>query len=147
VPDNTLRRQLVNLKDAIPPEMVSNCIYKINCNDCSSSYVGQTSREIKTRCSEHKQKCKHPPRNFEEHNRLKRDSAIAEHALMTGHDVDFDNPVILQKDFKCYKQRLHAEATQILLNKSAINRTHGVEISQIWNPIISKRSSSPTRKI
>ena len=31
----------------------SNVVYKINCNDCNASYVGQTSRRVNVRIKEH----------------------------------------------------------------------------------------------
>jgi len=31
-------------------------VYKINCNDCSASYVGQTKRQLGTRINEHRNK-------------------------------------------------------------------------------------------
>ena len=29
-------------------------VYKVNCNDCSASYIGQTGRQVKDRMDEHK---------------------------------------------------------------------------------------------
>ena len=41
-------------KDPIPANMKKNVVYRISCNECDASYVGQTSRQLKTRISEHK---------------------------------------------------------------------------------------------
>ena len=32
----------------------ANLVYKINCNNCNASYVGQTSRRLNVRIKEHK---------------------------------------------------------------------------------------------
>jgi len=53
---NTLSNGLSN-GDCIP----SNVVYKINCQDCDASYVGQTKRILNTRISEYRN---HIRRNF-----------------------------------------------------------------------------------
>ena len=40
-------------KDKIKKEDHSNVVYKINCQDCNYSYVGQIKRKLKTRLKEH----------------------------------------------------------------------------------------------
>jgi len=41
-------------KDPIPANMKKNVVYKISCNECDASCVGQTSRQLKTRIHKHK---------------------------------------------------------------------------------------------
>ena len=41
-------------KDTCPSTSKSNVVYKILCNDCDASYVGQTGRQLKTRIAEHR---------------------------------------------------------------------------------------------
>ena len=41
-------------KDICPQTSRSNVVYKILCNNCDASYVGQTSRQLKTRITEHR---------------------------------------------------------------------------------------------
>ena len=55
----------------------SNVVYKILCNNCDASYVGQTSRQLKTRITEH--------RNHIRHNISVR-SVITKHRLQYDHD-------------------------------------------------------------
>ena len=45
---------LFKVKDSIPVPLCSNVVYCFNCPDCSSRYVGSTSRNLKIRISEHK---------------------------------------------------------------------------------------------
>ena len=40
-------------KDPIPAYR-KNVVYRISCNECDVSYVKQTSKQLKTRISEHK---------------------------------------------------------------------------------------------
>ena len=52
---NTL---LPSLKPPVEKMLRSNVVYKIECPRCQACYVGQTSRHMKTRLSEHKNKNK-----------------------------------------------------------------------------------------
>jgi hypothetical protein len=60
-------------------------IYHIPC-ECSKVYVGQTGRTIETRCKEHMR-----------HIRLGQPdkSAVVEHSIEAGHNIDFNNIMIL----------------------------------------------------
>jgi len=51
---NKLKKFIRAHKDNIPSECKNNVVYKINCSECDASYVGQTSRMLKTRVSEHR---------------------------------------------------------------------------------------------
>lgn len=66
-----------------------NIIYKISCKDYEVSYVGQTDRQVKMRISEYK-------------NYIKRStntqSVITEHRITEGHEFDWDNISILDKE-------------------------------------------------
>lgn len=50
---NTLKSYIKVYKDIIDREMNSNIVYRINCLSCDASYVGQTSRQLLTRLTEH----------------------------------------------------------------------------------------------
>ncbi|KER19118.1 hypothetical protein T265_11997 [Opisthorchis viverrini] len=72
----TLLSVLVQLKDPLPAERTSDCVYKINCNDCAEVYIGQTARELHTRIGEHKRRINKPPRDAENQTLIK-DPAMA----------------------------------------------------------------------
>ena len=40
-------------KDKTDNDNQANVVYKINCKDCNTSYVGQTSRRLQVRAKEH----------------------------------------------------------------------------------------------
>ena len=135
----TLRSTLVHLKDKLPVDRTTNCLYKIKCTDCRAAYIGQTARELNTRVSEHKRRIGKRPRNMEDYNKLVRDSAIAEHALDTGHAVDLDNVKVIRRGLRSTSERLLAEAVEITKCKEAINRVEGVEIPLVWRTALQRR--------
>jgi len=66
-------------KDILPKLSNKNVVYKLCCKNCDASYVGQMSRQLKIRISEH-------------HNHINRNittqSVITEHRLQFNHDFD-----------------------------------------------------------
>ena len=46
-------RNYFSYKDPIPNDLKSFLVYKFPCASCSSSYIGETSRDFKTRIEEH----------------------------------------------------------------------------------------------
>ena len=43
----------MNVKDLVPQSLRSSVIYKFNCAECNSVYVGETSQHLSTRVREH----------------------------------------------------------------------------------------------
>ncbi|UYV73936.1 SPON1 [Cordylochernes scorpioides] len=60
----SLRHPLTKSSVRPSPQSSSNAIYRIPCNDCPQSYVGETGRTIATRVLEHE-------RNIRSHDRIK----------------------------------------------------------------------------
>jgi len=50
---NKLRSIIKAHKDPLPNLCEKNMVYKLNCNNCETTYVGQTKRQLKTRIAEH----------------------------------------------------------------------------------------------
>ncbi|GAA55951.1 hypothetical protein CLF_109444 [Clonorchis sinensis] len=136
---NTLRSALVQLKDRLPANRTRDCVYKIKCSDCIKVYIGQTARELHTRIVEHKRKINKPPRNADEYRALLKDSAIAEHALDTGHKIDLENVEVLRRGLRSASQRLMAEAVEIAKHPS-VNRIEGVELARVWRTVLDQSS-------
>ena len=88
-PHNTLRQQLVTLKDPTPTMQTSNVIYSIRCRTCSKVYVGQTGCLLGARIQEHKSAVKHA--KMEE-------SAVAEHVWVDKHQMDFQSVTVLARE-------------------------------------------------
>jgi hypothetical protein len=145
--DNTLHKNLVRLKDPIPKQERMNCIYCLKCTDCDQTYVGQTGRQLKTRVAEHRRCDKNPPKNSYELEKLEKDSAIALHALIENHKIDFDNPTILQEGFQSYAERCVAESIHIIHQPTSVNRNSGCDLSPIWQDLIRFQSTNTRTKL
>ena len=134
----TLRSSLVHLKDPLPVDQISNCVYKIRCEECPAEYIGQTARELHTRITEHKRRINKPVRSEQDYQILLRDSAIAGHALDTGHQIDLKNVEVIRRGFRSAQHRLTAEAIEIIKSDKAVNRMDGIELSGIWRPVLTR---------
>ncbi len=73
-------------------------IYKINCADCSWSYIGETGRALETRKKKHKRNVK----------QCKSGSNIAKHAWTQNHKINFDECEVLDK--ATYRHRATLES-------------------------------------
>ncbi|KYN16156.1 hypothetical protein ALC57_11588 [Trachymyrmex cornetzi] len=94
-------------KDPISNMSKKNAVYKIKCNDCDASYVGQTKRTVKTRIGEHRNDIR---KNINNH------SVITEHRLNYNHDFDWDNVEIMDNERFLFKRRI-SEMVHIQLQK------------------------------
>ena len=76
---------MTKVKDPVPLEDRYGVIYKIGCI-CGDPYIGETGRSANARLKEHKAVCRLA--KFET-------SAVAEHAWMDGHVIEWDQVQIL----------------------------------------------------
>ena len=89
----------------------SNVVYKINCNNCNASYVGQTCRRLGVRLKEHRKKYSDEDRN----------SSLHIHRIENNHTINFDTVKIL--DYETNKgKRLFSEALYIHTQKKYMNK-------------------------
>ena len=71
----------------VKKEVIRNgVVYQIPCKDCQGSYVGQTKRSLSVQIKEHQRAV---------FNGTKETSALAESALTTGHNIDWNNVSVL----------------------------------------------------
>ena len=85
----------------------ANLVYKIKCNDCNASYVGQTSRRVNVRIKEHIKKYPEKDTN----------SGLFAHTKDNNHLIDFKNIKILDSEIHNGK-RLFSEALFIHAQKT-----------------------------
>ena len=130
------------MKDSIPSMEQRDVVYCIKCLDCEQVYVGQTGRQLKTRITEHKRCGARPPKNPLELDKLERDSAIAVHGLLEGHNIDYDNPSILERGLHSHGQRCVAEAVHITRHIKNVNRNTGCVMSRIWHDLIIRQTKT-----
>jgi len=108
---NKLSKFIKVHKDPLLPTFRPNVVYKINCQDCEASYVGQTKRTLNTRISEHR-------------NHIKRNSpqtsVITDHRLEFDHKFDWDNVEVLDEEIN-YNKRLISEMIHIKKQKQGLN--------------------------
>ena len=109
--------QIIKLgKDPTKKSHQTNVVYKLNCLDCPSTYIGETKRELRVRLYDHKSKV---------------DSLVFLHAHDTGHNFDWKKTQILDRE-SVKTKRLLAESFYINCNEHTINKK---EDSQFLNRI------------
>ncbi len=75
----TLRSRLMRIKDPVDPSEQSSIIYRAQCKDSSSNYIGQASKTFTKRLKEHRSAI----RNFN-----MKTSLMASHCVDTGHNFE-----------------------------------------------------------
>lgn len=114
------------LKDKDDLNKVSNVVYSIPCYNCNNKYIGQTSRTLNSRITLHKSDCK----------TRKRTCALSEHAMDTGHNLDFNNYKILHKE-KNLTKRLFLEMVEINREENSINKRTDISgLSNIYSYVL-----------
>ena len=78
---------LFRLKDSLPKSLRSNIVYKFSCEQCSSEYVGSTTRTLNVRT------CEHVGKSFRTGIPLTTPShsSIRSHAESCSGDISLDN--------------------------------------------------------
>jgi len=104
-------------KDIDRSEENNNIVYKVFCNNCNASYVGQTKRKLKTRLNEHKNNVK-----LEE----SKHSVITKHMVENIHTFDWQNVKILDHETNYFK-RMIAEMIYIKIQKNGLNSVEDIE--------------------
>ncbi|XP_072047082.1 uncharacterized protein [Amphiura filiformis] len=106
-PNTSLRKLLVHPKDKIDSLDKTDCIYEIPCQNCDSTYVGETGRKLNTRLKEHQketEKLERSKKNFTRQTRKESvteqsKSAIADHAIQQNHPME--DKVVVGQNQEC----------------------------------------------
>ena len=96
-PMNKLNTFIKTGKDPLLKDDHCGVVYKINCLNCESSYVGQTKRKLKTLIKEHKADIRKP---------ISEISVVSRHRLNEMHELDWDNIRILDTEQSLMKRRI-----------------------------------------
>jgi len=115
---NKLTRLIKVHKDIDKPLSKNNVVYKIQCNDCEATYVGQTKRQLKTRLKEHKINIK---------SDQSKHSVISEHIMKYNHTFDWENTKIMDHESRYYK-RIISEMIHIKEQKISLNLNSDTEL-------------------
>ena len=117
---------LFKLKESIPKYLRSHLIYKFSCSCCNTTYYGETERHLFVRVLEHlginpltQKQVKNPKK-----------STIMDHILVGGHNVTYDDFLILIPENNQFKLHLK-EPLLIKRDKPELNRniyTHPLEL-------------------
>ena len=97
-------------KDKVPKYLRSSVVYFFKCRCCSASYVGQTTRHLHTRISEH---LGISPITGK-HSTNPAISSILSHTNASGHPANFDDFQILSSSSDSYELMIHES---LLINK------------------------------
>ena len=84
-------------KDVLTSDCTTNVVYKINCNNCSASYIGQTKRHLNTRVKEH---CNNIKLHHTSH------SVVSKHRSGFDHNFDWNNYNILHTEIHVRKREI-----------------------------------------
>jgi len=104
-------------KDRVETYANNNVVYKISCNNCEATYVGQTKRQLGTRVKEHSS-------NFS--SKTANPSVVTEHTLQTSHSFDWKNVKILDRENNYFK-RLISEMIHIKEQSHGLNSQKDIE--------------------
>ena len=100
---NTLRNHFSRLKDQVPPD--EKCgVYKLQCDNCPFTYIGQTGRPLKSRLKEHA---------YAVTSRQPKNSNFAAHLLASRHSFRPENVCLLHEESSRNK-RIALETVEII---------------------------------
>lgn len=118
--NKTLSQLYNNLKDPTPTTSTSNTVYRINCKNCNTKYIGQSKQKLCKRIQQHENDCR--PYNLTKQNK----TALAIHAHDTGHFFDFKNVTVLDREPHLGK-RLFSEMIHITREPNTCNLRKDVD--------------------
>ena len=103
-------------------------VYKIECNNCNATYIGETKRKLSTRIKEHEQNLR----------KLDKQYVINEHSHLHGHTFNFKDTKILDLESNWHK-RILSEMLHINLQDKPINKKEDTQnLQNIYIPILNE---------
>ncbi|XP_020913025.1 uncharacterized protein LOC110250745 [Exaiptasia diaphana] len=96
-PINTIKSMISKPKDRLDDYDKTGVICQIPCADCSTVYIGETKRSLKTRVSEH-ERCVRLGQTDT--------SALSEHANRLGHNINWKDTSVLGNETRWHQRKL-----------------------------------------
>ena len=127
VNNNTIG-SMFKCKDAVPTHLCSRIVYRYQCPDCTSRYLGSTYRNLKIRISEHKGVSYRTNANITKPSFSK----IRDHAIECNHPIREQGFVIKYKAKNTSDLRI-AESLCIIKEKPELNGTESATKLLIFN--------------
>ena len=125
----TLRNSLVRVKQPREDKKKKGVIYEVPCQDCECVYIGETSRTLEKRLSEHKNAVKkHDTKN-----------GIAVHSWANQHQVDWEAAKTREVEGNYWRRRV-LEALHIHREQHTSNLDCGLAINPCWLPLLNTPS-------
>lgn len=122
--DNNLQQMYTKLKTKTEINKCTHVVYKVQCENCNGSYIGQTRQYLGSRIKAHENSVK---------NKNTDKTALKKHHEDHGHTFDFKNVKILKKE-PLEKKRIIYESLYIKKDPTSINDRKDIEnISVIYN--------------
>ena len=115
---NKLRGQLAHAKDKPLKDKQSKFVYGYKCTEpgCSESYIGETKQSLKARIDQHR--C---PSSSD----CQPDSAVYAHARSTGHQIDPEEVIILDREERWF-ERGDRETIWERIEQPSLNKRGGL---------------------
>lgn len=110
--NNKLNKIIKTGKDQLEHMKQNEVVYKITCQDCDATYIGQTKRKLGTRVGKHRADIR---------KRSGSPSVILNHRIKKQHEFDLSKTEILDKK-SSYKKRLISEMIHIKRHNTALNK-------------------------
>lgn len=126
---DTFNHLYTNLKSSVNKEKITHTVYKINCNDCNGTYIGQSKQYLDCRIKAHRNSV--TGKNTEK-------TALKKHVATANHTFNFNlNDVkILNKETN-EKRRLILEMVRIRQEKNSINDRRDTDsLSNCYNQLL-----------
>ena len=103
-------------------------VYKIHCNDCEASYIGETERSLKTRFMEHRR----PSSVTSEVSRHI-------HTDQPGHSISIEDTKVLTVEPRWHERGIK-EAINIRIHQPSLNRDGGrSNLSPVWTNLLRRQ--------
>ena len=125
---NTLRQLLVHPKYPVGKDKVVGPVYKISCEECDATYVGETERSLKARFGEHRR----PSSTTSEVSKHI-------HTDNPNHNITLENTKILSVEHKGFERGVKKAIYIRAMNPSLNRDGERYNLPPVWNNIIKKR--------